>query len=56
MQFIKSLGYNPSPNRKILNGKEIDIYIPELKIGVEYNGCLFHTEEYGKITLLVNIS
>lgn len=48
IEFIKSFGYEPSPNRKILNGKEIDIYIPELKIGIEYNGCLFHTEEYGK--------
>lgn len=48
IDFIKSLGYNPSPDRKILRGKEIDIYIPELKIGIEYNGCLFHTEEYGK--------
>lgn len=48
IEFIKSLGYNSSSDRKILNGKEIDIYIPELKIGIEYNGCLFHTEDYGK--------
>lgn len=35
-------------NREILNGKEIDIYIPSLKIGIEYNGLFWHTEESGK--------
>lgn len=28
---------------KILNGKEIDIYLPELKLGIEYNGSAFHS-------------
>lgn len=27
---------------KILNRKEIDIYLPEYKIGIEYNGSVFH--------------
>lgn len=35
-------------NRKILDGKEIDVYIPSLKIGIEYNGLLWHSESYGK--------
>lgn len=35
-------------NRKILDGKEIDVYVPSLKIGVEYNGLLWHSEAYGK--------
>ena len=35
-------------NRKILNGKEIDLYIPSLRIGIEYNGLLWHSEEYGR--------
>lgn len=35
-------------NRSILNGKEIDIYIPKLKIGVEYNGLIWHSEKNGK--------
>lgn len=35
-------------DRSVLNGKEIDIYIPSLKIGFEYNGCLWHSEKYGK--------
>ena len=35
-------------NREILNGKEIDIYIPSLKLGIEYNGLRWHSEEFGK--------
>lgn len=30
-------------NRKILKGKEIDILIPEKKIGIEYNGLYWHS-------------
>ena len=35
-------------NRNILNNKEIDIYIPSLKLGIEYNGLRWHSEEFGK--------
>ena len=35
-------------NREILNGKELDIYIPSLKLGIEYNGLRWHSEEFGK--------
>ncbi len=31
-------------NRTILNGKELDFYIPDLKIAVEYNGLYWHKE------------
>ncbi len=37
-----------SGNRKILNGKEIDILIENKKIGIEYNGNIHHTEFFGK--------
>jgi hypothetical protein len=49
-EYIESLGFNTikGKNRKILEGKEIDIIIPELKICFEYNGLYFHTEEMGK--------
>lgn len=30
------------------NNKELDIYIPSLKIAIEYNGVLWHSEKYGK--------
>ena len=35
-------------NRNILEGKEIDIFIPSLSIGIEYNGLRWHSEEFGK--------
>ena len=35
-------------NQSILDGKEIDIYIPSLKLGIEYNGLRWHSEEFGK--------
>jgi hypothetical protein len=49
-EYIESLGLvtDKSKNRKLLTGKEIDIIIPDLKIGEEYNGLYFHTESMGK--------
>ena len=35
-------------NREILRNREIDIYIPSLKLGIEYNGLRWHSEEFGK--------
>lgn len=34
-------------NRKGRKNKEIDCYIPELKLGFEYNGIRFHSQEFG---------
>ena len=48
MSFLSQYTTVEKENRLILNGKEIDIYLPELKIGIEYNGCNFHSEKYGK--------
>jgi hypothetical protein len=43
-EFIKSLGYNVIKNdRTILNGKEIDIYLPEKNIAFEFNGLYYHS-------------
>ena len=44
------------PNEEILqrarnvldNNKEIDIYIPRLNIGIEYNGLVWHSERFNK--------
>ena len=33
-------------NRTILNGKEIDVYVPELKIGFEMNGLIWHSNKF----------
>lgn len=45
--FISSFGIEfEENNRSILEGKEIDIYIPTLKIGFEYNGIYWHSDDY----------
>lgn len=33
-------------NRTILGGRELDIYIPSLKIAIEYNGLYYHSERF----------
>ncbi len=52
-QWILSLGFNAKCNDQtqlfdtidgIRTGKEIDIYIDELKLGIEYNGLYYHQE------------
>ena len=37
-----------SGDRSVLNGKELDIFIPTRQIAIEYNGLRWHTEYYGK--------
>jgi len=49
-EFIESLGFNvvKGKNRKLLDGKEIDLVIEDIKICIEYNGLYYHTEIMGK--------
>ena len=35
-------------NRTILNGMELDIYIPSRQFAIEFNGVYWHTEAFGK--------
>lgn len=50
VDFLKGLGFNveKGTNRKLLEGKEIDILIDEKKIAIEYDGLYYHTEKMGK--------
>lgn len=46
-QFIHDLGFDTIDNKKdALVTHEIDIYIPSLKIGFEYNGDYWHSSEH----------
>lgn len=46
-EFIKSLGFNiEQNNRFILNGKELDIYVPSKNIAIELNGLIWHSEKF----------
>lgn len=44
--FISKYTVVELSNRKLLNGKEIDIYVPNLKLGFEFNGLYWHSEVY----------
>ena len=47
-EFIKNIYSNEIKlkDRSILSGKELDIYLPELKLAFEYNGLYWHNELY----------
>ena len=47
--FVKELLPNKEiieNDRKILDGKEIDVFVPALKIGFEMNGLIWHSEKF----------
>lgn len=43
-QWIESHGYNVTSNKRIIPPYELDIYIPEIKMAIEFNGLLWHSE------------
>ncbi len=46
-EFLKENGVNIiKKDKKILNGKEIDILLPEYNIGIEYDGLYWHSDEF----------
>ncbi len=47
LDFIKSLTGNVEENtKKIIPPFELDIYIPDFSLAIEYNGDYWHSEEY----------
>lgn len=44
-EFVKSLGFTVIQHDRAMtgNGTEIDIYVPEKNIGIEYNGVYWHS-------------
>jgi hypothetical protein len=45
LAFIEELGIECIPNYRVKGkGKELDIFIPSLSIGIEYNGQYWHSE------------
>lgn len=48
-EYIKSLGFHVELNKHLTgNNQTFDIYIPELKIAIEYNGLYWHSENNGR--------
>jgi hypothetical protein len=50
INFIKELGVTniDTNNRSIISPKEIDIYLKDYNIAIEYNGVYWHSENQGK--------
>ena len=47
--FLKSRNIiTDTNNRTVLGGREIDIFIPQNKIGIEMNGLIWHSTKFGK--------
>ena len=47
-EYIESLGFKVFMNVKILDNRDIDIYIPDLSLGIEYNGFPHHLENFAE--------
>lgn len=53
LEYVKTLGRHVESNtRSVIHPKEIDIYIPECKLAIEFNGMFWHSSptesEYNK--------
>lgn len=46
--WIESLGLVVLRHKRKIIGSELDLYIPEKQIAIEYNGIYWHTEKHGK--------
>jgi hypothetical protein len=48
-EYVSTLGFEvKQSNRKIITPKELDMYIPEKNVAIEFNGVFWHSEEQGK--------
>lgn len=49
-EFIQSLGVLNivSNSRSIIDGKELDIFLPDYNLAIEIDGVYWHTEQFGK--------
>ena len=49
IEYIKSLGYKPTTNvRNVIDGSELDIYIQDKKLAIEFDGSWWHSENFLK--------
>lgn len=48
LQFIKNnySGEIIENSRKVIKGRELDIYLPEKKLAIEFNGTFYHSSKY----------
>ena len=44
--FIIKLGFNIEMNSKVLDGQDIDVFVPVLNVGIEFNGFPWHLDNF----------
>ncbi len=55
LEYLDSISITAeTSNRKILNGLELDIYIPEHNIAIEFNGLYWHSNKFKSNTYHLN--
>lgn len=55
VQFIVSLGVTVVENdRTVLSGHELDIYVPDYKLAIEYNGLYWHDKTHKRCVVSQN--
>lgn len=48
LEYVRSLGHQARSDRELIAPLELDIFIPESKLAIEYNGLPWHSEKFGK--------
>jgi len=48
LEFIASRGLEAIHGYRMQNNKEIDIYLPSLRLGIEYDGLYYHSSAFNK--------
>lgn len=47
LEFVRSLGFEAiDSDRNVIFPKEIDVYVPSRRFGIEYNGLYWHSEKF----------
>lgn len=42
-KFIEDLGFKTELNSRVLDSKEVDVFVPSRKLGIEYHGLVWHS-------------
>ena len=54
--WLKTFNLDIIENDRTLIGKEIDIYLPDFKIGIEFNGLYYHSDKFKEKTYHIDKS
>lgn len=46
LEFIRLFGFDARSDTEILNGKELDVYVPSKKLAIEFDGAWWHSSAF----------